>query len=98
MDLTKNKSLYLTFEQIQEVQQRIYDRMLATHFARDKLLGGSALEDNATNNQKFLQKNVTDSKTNANFDKASVGSHLSELPEIAKSGDNGNVDPLHILK
>lgn len=69
-------------EHIQEAQQKIYDRMLASHFARDKLLEVAALEDNATKTQK------------------SVGSHVSELPEINKPmhDDNDNVDPLHILK
>jgi hypothetical protein len=69
-------------EHIQEAQQMIYDRMLASHFARDKLLEGAALEDNATKTQK------------------SVGSHVSELPEInyPRHNDNDNDDPLHILK
>lgn len=87
-------------EHIQEVQQRIYERMLASHFARDKLLEGRALAGNETNTQKSLQKNITKSETNVYLDKTSVDSHVSELPEMEKSGDNdnGDVDPLRILR
>jgi hypothetical protein len=100
-----NQKQVLVFDfedHVQEAQQFIYERMMASRFAKDKLSEGVALEDNATttNNQKSLQENVTNTKPNENFDKASVNSHVSELPEINKSrdNDNDNVEPLHILK
>jgi hypothetical protein len=98
-----NQKQVLVFDfedHVQEAQQFIYERMMASRFAKDKLLEGVALEDNATKTQKSLQKNITDTETNTYFDKPSVGSHVSELPEINKSGDNDNdnVNPLHILK
>jgi Short C-terminal domain len=96
----QKQSLVFDFgKNIQNAQRRIYDRMLASHFAKDKLLEQKALENNTAKVQKpRMQENTTTVNRIGNLkpETASVDSHVSELPDVDKSRDN--IDPLHILK
>ena len=80
---------------IQEAQQRIYDRMLASHFARDRLLEQAALNEQenivSTNNIDNLKPDST-----AILEKSSVESLIPKLPDAEKVRENA--DPLYILK
>src|SRR5919198_1058268 len=75
--------------------------MLASQFAKERLLGSKKLEDN-TKIQKFLEDNTTviNKKTEPRSDtilKEAAGPvDISHLNETDKTKDNAN--PLHILK
>ena len=85
---------------IEEAQQKIYDRMLASQFAKERLLDPKKLEDNNTKVASFLEDNTTvfnkktESKSEIIFNNTSPLPGISQLNET----DKDNTNPLHILK
>lgn len=79
--------------------------MLASHFARDKLLEQAALEGNTPKDQRSSLQGKTSTagdigslkpETAAPLEKTFVDSHVPELTHVDKSRDDA--DPLQILK
>lgn len=101
-----NQKQVLVFDfgkkKIEEAQLKIYDIMLASQFAKERLLESKKLEDNTKVQKSFLEDNTTiiNKKTESRSDmilKDAAGPvDISQLNETDKTKDNAN--PLHILK
>jgi hypothetical protein len=77
-------------KKIEEAQRKIYDRMLAFHFAKQGLLESQNLVDNNTKGQKLPGSQITPME----IPKDNAVTAISKPTEISNSDDN----PLRILK
>jgi hypothetical protein len=110
----KKQTLVFDFEKkIEEAQQKIYDRMLASHFAKERLLESQKIDNNMKDQKLSVEDKTSKSislqhkinsigeimpESKTSLQKISDDSTILQPNKIDKPADDYKENPLHLLK